>query len=101
IRHRGPGDEMTDARVLSLPVSEISPLLLSRKITSTELTELSLAPLEEDGPRYNALATLTRELALGQAREADAEISAGRYRGPLPLVPSGHKDLLDPPGLKT
>ncbi len=92
---------MSGADLLALPVSELSPLLLSRKVTATALAEMSLARLEELGPRYNAVALVTRDLALEQAREADREIAAGRHRGPLHGIPYGAKDLLDTKGLRT
>lgn len=92
---------MIDAKLLSHPVSELSALLLSRKVSSAELTELSLSRLESVGPQLNAVVTVTRDLALAQAREADREIGAGRYRGPLHGIPYGAKDLLDTAGIKT
>lgn len=92
---------MSAPDLLSLTVAELSPLLLARKVTSTALTEMSLARLEELGPRYNAVALVTRDLALEEAREADAELAAGRSRGPLHGIPYGAKDLLDTKGIKT
>ena len=92
---------MSGADLLSLPVSELSPLLLAGRVTSTALTEMSLSRLEELGPRYNAVALVTRDLALAQAREADTELAAGRHRGLLHGIPYGAKDLLDTKGLAT
>ncbi|PWU25178.1 MAG: amidase [Candidatus Rokuibacteriota bacterium] len=58
------------------------------------LAEIFLDRLERLGPRYNAVVTLTRDRAMAQAREAEREIAAGRYRGPLHGIPYGAKDLL-------
>ena len=69
-------------------------MLRGRNVSAVELTETFLDRLETIGPRYNAVVTVTRERALEQARRADAEIAAGRYRGPLHGIPYGAKDLL-------
>ena len=58
------------------------------------LAETFLDRLEKIGPRYNAVVTVTRERALAEARRAEGEIAAGRYRGPLHGIPYGAKDLL-------
>ncbi|MBM3297359.1 MAG: amidase, partial [Candidatus Aminicenantes bacterium] len=82
-------------------VTKLAALLRARKITSTELTQLYLDRLKTYGPRLECVITLTEELALEQARRADAEISAGRYRGPLHGIPWGAKDLLSTKGIRT
>src|SRR5262245_61808509 len=73
----------------------------SRKVRAVELAELYLDRLERIGPRYNAVVTVMRDHALGQARRADAEIAAGRWRGPLHGIPYGAKDLLATAGAPT
>jgi Asp-tRNA(Asn)/Glu-tRNA(Gln) amidotransferase A subunit family amidase len=83
------------------PVTRLAALLRARKVTSLELTRMFLARLERHDPELEAVVTLTRELALRQARKADAELAAGRYRGPLHGVPYGVKDLLDTRGIRT
>jgi Asp-tRNA(Asn)/Glu-tRNA(Gln) amidotransferase A subunit family amidase len=83
------------------PVTALAQLIKSRKITSVELTELYLKRLKKYGPRLECVITLTENLALRQARQADAEIDAGRYRGPLHGIPWGAKDLLATKGIKT
>jgi Asp-tRNA(Asn)/Glu-tRNA(Gln) amidotransferase A subunit family amidase len=60
-----------------------------------------LARLKKYGAQLEAVVTLTEDLALRQARQADAEIAAGNYRGPLHGIPYGAKDLLAVPGYKT
>jgi len=87
--------------VLFASVRDLGGLLRSRKVTSVTLTEAYLDRLETLGPRLGAVVTVTRDLALGQAREADREIAAGRYRGPLHGVPYGAKDLLATRGIPT
>jgi Asp-tRNA(Asn)/Glu-tRNA(Gln) amidotransferase A subunit family amidase len=83
------------------PVWQLSRWIESRKLTSTRLTEIYLRRLERFDPKLHCVITLTREHALAQARQADAEIAAGRYRGPLHGIPWGAKDLLDTAGIPT
>ena len=80
---------------------ELGELLRSRKVRAVELAELYLDRLERIGPRYNAVVTVMRDHALGQARRADAEIASGRWRGPLHGIPYGAKDLLATAGAPT
>ena len=65
------------------------------------LTQIYLERLERFNPTLRCVITLTRELALAQAKQADAEIAAGKYRGPLHGIPWGAKDLLDTAGIPT
>jgi Asp-tRNA(Asn)/Glu-tRNA(Gln) amidotransferase A subunit family amidase len=83
------------------PITELAQLIKSRKITSTQLTQLYLERLKKYGPRLECVITLTEELALAQAKRADKEIASGRYRGPLHGIPWGAKDLLSTKGIKT
>ncbi|MFA5027618.1 MAG: amidase [Candidatus Methylomirabilota bacterium] len=82
------------AHPVFLPLRALGELLHSRQVSPVELTTTFLDRLEALGPRYNAVVTLTRDLALAQAREAEADILAGRYAGPLHGIPYGAKDLL-------
>ncbi|MCY7380237.1 MAG: amidase [Gemmatimonadaceae bacterium] len=84
-----------------LPVTELSELVRRRKVTATQLTEMYLARITRYDPALKAVITVTRERALRQAREADAEIARGTYRGPLHGIPWGAKDLLAVKGYKT
>ena len=70
-------------------------------MTAVELAQLALSRLERIGSELNAVATLTPERAMAEARQADAEIAAGRIRGPLHGIPYGAKDLLDTGGIPT
>jgi Asp-tRNA(Asn)/Glu-tRNA(Gln) amidotransferase A subunit family amidase len=82
-------------------VVELASLIKTRQITSTELTQFYLDRLKTFGPRLKCVITLTEELALQQAKQADQEIAAGHYRGPLHGIPWGAKDLLATKEYKT
>lgn len=77
-----------------LPVRRLALLVRSRTVSPVTLAETFLERLETLGPKYNAVVTVTRERAMEQARRAEREIAAGRYRGPLHGIPYGAKDLL-------
>jgi Asp-tRNA(Asn)/Glu-tRNA(Gln) amidotransferase A subunit family amidase len=77
-----------------MPLRELAGHVRARRVSPVELAETFLARLEKIGPRYNAVVTVTRERALAEARRAEEEIVAGRYRGPLHGIPYGAKDLL-------
>ena len=84
-----------------LPVRALASLVERRAVTSTALTEMYLNRLRRHGDTLHCVVTLTDTLALEQARQADAEIAAGRYRGPLHGIPWGAKDLLATRGIRT
>ena len=84
-----------------LPVTRLAALMKARRVTSKQLTKLYLARLKQFAPKLNCLVTLTEELALLRAQKADAEIAAGKYRGPLHGIPYGLKDLFATKGIKT
>ena len=83
------------------PVTVLSRLLERREVTSVDLTRMYLDRLRRYGNQLSCVVTLTDELALSQAETADAEIRAGRYRGPLHGIPWGAKDLLATRGVRT
>jgi Asp-tRNA(Asn)/Glu-tRNA(Gln) amidotransferase A subunit family amidase/Asp-tRNA(Asn)/Glu-tRNA(Gln) amidotransferase C subunit len=82
-------------------VSQLASLLRSRQITSEELTRFYLDRLKKYDPTLHCVITLTEDLALAQARRADVEIQAGKYRGMLHGIPYGAKDLLATKNYKT
>jgi Asp-tRNA(Asn)/Glu-tRNA(Gln) amidotransferase A subunit family amidase len=90
-----------DADIAFAPLTRLSRWIESGKITSERLTNIYLRRIEQFDPRLRCIITLTTDLALRQARKADAEIAAGRYRGPLHGIPFGVKDLLDTAGIAT
>ncbi|MGE5497083.1 MAG: amidase [Syntrophothermus sp.] len=82
-------------------IGELSYLLKNRKVTSEALTKMYIGRLKKYGPKLECVITLTEDLAMKQARQADKEIAAGKYRGPLHGIPYGAKDLLSVKGYKT
>src|SRR5262249_34395583 len=92
---------MLNEEVLFLPVTELARRIRSKQLSPVELTESYLARSRELGPKLNAYATLTPELALKQAKAAEKEIAAGKYRGPLHGIPYAAKDLLAVKGYPT
>ena len=91
----------SDDALAFLPVTELSALIRSRQLTSTELTRIYLARLKRFDPLLKCVITLTEDLALKQAAKADLELSSGLYRGPLHGIPWGAKDLISYPGYPT
>jgi aspartyl-tRNA(Asn)/glutamyl-tRNA(Gln) amidotransferase subunit A len=85
----------------SPPISELGRRLRAGEITSVALAELFLKRLETFGPPLNAVAQLTRERALTEARLADEELQSGKDRGPLHGIPYGAKDLFSTKGIPT
>ena len=83
------------------PVTYLSSWIRKRQITSTRLTQIYLDRLKRFDPKLRCVITLTGDLALQQAKQADQEIAAGKYRGPLHGIPWGGKDLLDTAGIPT
>ena len=90
-----------DADIAYAPVTQLSRWIEQRKLSSERLTEIYLRRLERFDPKLRCVITLTREHALEQARRADKEIAAGKYRGPLHGIPWGAKDLVDTAGIPT
>ena len=91
----------SDDEIAYAPLTQLSRWIESRAITSERLTEIYLHRLERFDPKLRCVVTLTRDRALEQARDADKEIAAGKYRGPLHGIPWGAKDLLDTAGIPT
>jgi len=91
----------TNEEIAFLSVAELSLLVKSRKVTSTQLTKIYLDRLKKFKDTLSAVVTITEELALKQAALADEEIANGKYRGVLHGIPYGIKDLFAVPGYKT
>ena len=97
-----PGPVPTrDEDIAFAPVTHLSRWIETRKLTSERLTRIYLDRLARFDPRLLCVITLTESTALAQAKQADAEIAAGKYRGPLHGIPYGVKDLLDTAGIAT
>src|SRR6202163_683616 len=91
-----PGDE-----IVYLSVSELAKRIESKKLSPVDLTQAYLDRSQKLGPRFNAYARLTPEIALEQAKAAEKEIQRGHYRGPLHGIPYAAKDLLAVKGIPT
>ena len=90
-----------DTEIAFAPVWKLSTWIQLRKLTSERLTNIYLTRIERFDPKLRCVITLTRDLALAQAKIADQEIASGKYRGPLHGIPWGGKDLLDTAGIPT
>jgi Asp-tRNA(Asn)/Glu-tRNA(Gln) amidotransferase A subunit family amidase len=90
-----------DEDIAFAPLSRLARWFEKRELTSTRLTQIYLERLKCFDPKLRCVITLTRDLALAQAKRADQEIAAGKYRGPLHGIPWGGKDLLDTAGIPT
>jgi Asp-tRNA(Asn)/Glu-tRNA(Gln) amidotransferase A subunit family amidase len=90
-----------DASIAFAPVHHLAEWIRTKQLTSERLTTIYLVRLKQYQPTLRCTITLCEEHALRQARAADAEIAAGRYRGPLHGIPWGAKDLLDTAGIAT
>ncbi len=90
-----------DQDIAFAPLARLSRWIETRQISSERLTHLYLDRLERYDPKLRCVFTLTRDRAMKQALDADREIAAGHYRGPLHGIPWGAKDLLDTAGIPT
>ena len=90
-----------DSDIAFAPVTQLSRWIEQRKLTAERLTNIYLKRIEQHDPKIHSIITLTKDFALAQAKKADAEIAAGRYRGPLHGIPYGVKDLLDTANIAT
>ena len=90
-----------DSDIAFAPVTTLSRWIETRKLSSERLTQIYLKRIEQFDPKLHCVITLTRDLALEQAKKADQEIVSGKYRGPLHGIPFGVKDLLDTAGIRT
>ena len=90
-----------DDDIAFAPLTRLSRWIEQRKLNSERLTRIYLDRLQRFDPKLRCVITLTRDLAFAQAKRADAEINAGKYRGALHGIPWGAKDLLDTEGIPT
>lgn len=91
----------SDEQIAFASVTQLSRWIESRALTSERLTTIYLDRIARFDPKLHCIITLTRDHALEQARQADREIAAGHYRGPLHGIPWGGKDLLDTASIPT
>jgi Asp-tRNA(Asn)/Glu-tRNA(Gln) amidotransferase A subunit family amidase len=90
-----------DEDIAFASLAQLSRWVETRAITSERLTHIYLDRLKQFDPKLRCVITLTSDVALAQAQQADREIAAGHYRGPLHGIPWGGKDLLDTAGIPT
>jgi len=83
------------------PIGQLAHLLKTRQITSIELTDMYLTRLHRLNPKLNCVVTFLDDLGRAQAKQAEAEIAAGKYKGPLHGIPWGAKDIIAVKGYKT
>ena len=91
----------SDDDIAFAPVTELSRWIESKTLTSERLTNIYLARIDRLDSKIRAVITVTKDHALARAKQADAEIAAGKYRGPLHGIPYGVKDLLDTKDIPT
>jgi len=84
-----------------LPAHRLSALLKERRITSMQITKIYLDRLKKYDPTLLCAVTIMEDQALAEAAQADKEIAAGHYRGPLHGIPYGVKDLFSTKGVRT
>jgi Asp-tRNA(Asn)/Glu-tRNA(Gln) amidotransferase A subunit family amidase len=83
------------------PVRHLAELIRTRQVTSVELTEMYLTRLHRYNTKLNNVVTFLDDVAHAQAKQADVEIAAGKYKGPLHGIPWGAKDIISVKGYKT
>jgi Asp-tRNA(Asn)/Glu-tRNA(Gln) amidotransferase A subunit family amidase len=91
----------TDDAIAFAPVTQLSRWIETHKLTSERLTNIYLERIGRLDGKIRSIITLTKDHALARAKQADAEIAAGKYRGPLHGIPYGVKDLLDTKDIPT
>jgi len=101
LRSRAKPLPASDTDIAFSSIIDLGIWIKNGQLTSLRLTQIYLARIEKYNPKLEAYITVTKDLALSQARAADAEIAAGNYKGPLHGIPYGAKDLLDTDGIKT
>jgi len=91
----------SDADIAFAPLTQLSRWIERRELSSERLTRIYLERLERFNPQLRCAITITRDVALQQAKTAHEEIASGNYRGPLHGIPFGVKDLLDTAAIPT
>jgi len=87
--------------LLMAPLTEVAKKIENKEISPVDLTDAMLARIDAMNGKYKAYVTVTADLARAQAIQAEAEINAGNYKGPLHGVPVAVKDLFETKGIKT
>jgi Asp-tRNA(Asn)/Glu-tRNA(Gln) amidotransferase A subunit family amidase len=103
VRSKADGTPLpsADDAIAFAPVTQLSHWIESRQLTSERLTNIYLSRIERLDSKIRAIITVTKDHAIAHAKQADAEIATGKYRGPLHGIPYGVKDLLDTKDIPT
>jgi aspartyl-tRNA(Asn)/glutamyl-tRNA(Gln) amidotransferase subunit A len=96
-----PAAARAPSELADLEVHEAAALVQQRKVSPVELTQACLARIEALDSTLNAFITVTADSALAEARQAEAEVRRGMWRGPLHGIPVALKDLIDTAGVRT
>ena len=92
---------MTGSELVTLTISDLAPKIEAREVSPVEVTEAALAQADRLQPTLNSFITLLHEQARSQAREQEAALMRGEYRGPLHGIPIGIKDNIATAGIRT
>ena len=92
---------MGDVDLCDLSVHDLGDRIRRRDVSPVEVVDAHLRRIETVNPKLSAFFTVTRDLALEEARRAEMEVAAGRWRGPLHGVPYGAKDIIETAGILT
>ena len=92
---------MPNVDLLRMTISELAPMIQNKEVSPVELTEAALAEADRLQPTLNSFITILHDRAMDQARESEAAIARGDYRGPLHGIPMGLKDNLATAGITT
>ena len=92
---------MPNDALLDLTISDLAPRIEAREVSPVELTEAALARADRLQPKLNSFITLLHERAMERARELEAELAGGKYRGPLHGIPIGIKDNIETRGIRS
>ena len=92
---------MADADLVKLTISELAPKIRAREVSPVEVTEAALAQVDRLQPHLNSFITILHDEALSQARQREAELARGEYRGPLHGIPIGVKDNIATGGVRS
>ena len=84
-----------------LSIAQLAEQIGKRAVSPVEVTQAYLDRIPEIAPMLNSYLTVTAERAIQDARQAESEIQANRYRGPLHGVPLAHKDIIATKGIRT
>ena len=92
---------MANSSLTKMTISELAPMIQAREVSPVELTEAALEQVDRLQPVLNSFITVLHEQAREQAKEQEAALMRGEYRGPLHGIPIGIKDNIDTGGIRT